>query len=86
MEFSSFDVGFDLGEVRLLERGHRATGRWPSDDPFEAFTELLEKQIAQEDDPEQRSKLQAVLGAVIDVGKGTASGLLTAYLKHVAGI
>ena len=43
-------VGCSLGE-----RGLRTIGAWPSDDPYEALLELLDRQIAASPDPAEKS-------------------------------
>jgi hypothetical protein len=79
--------GFDLMEIRLLERGRRAVGQWPSEDrTFETFLSVLKDQAASESDPERRSRIQRFLEAATTVGSDVASGFLTAFLKHMTGL
>ena len=85
MDVSTMGDGFDLIEIRLLERGLRATGMWPSD-PYEEFISVLSEAIAREPDADKRSRLQHVMDAVADVGKGVASGVITEIVKRAAGI
>jgi hypothetical protein len=65
----------------LSERGARAVGLWPSDDPYEALMALIEKQLAEEADTETKTKLQKLREALSEIGKGTASGLLVALIQ-----
>jgi DNA-binding transcriptional ArsR family regulator len=66
---------------RLSERGARAVGMWPSDDPYEALVALIETQLAKEGDTETKTKLRKLREVLGDVGKGTASGLLVALIQ-----
>jgi hypothetical protein len=85
MDVSSMGDGFDLIEIRLLERGLRATGMWPSD-PYDEFVRVLHEAIANEPDAEKKSRLERVLDAVTEVGKGVATGVITEIVKRAAGI
>jgi hypothetical protein len=65
----------------LRERGMRVVGAWPSDDPYEALVEILDRLIAATSDPEKRSKLTKLRGSIADVGKATIAGLLVEFAK-----
>ena len=67
--------------AHLSERGARAVGLWPSDDPYEALVALIEKQLAEEGDTETKTKLRKLRETLAEVGKGTASGLLVALIQ-----
>jgi hypothetical protein len=41
----------------LGEKGLRVVGAWPSDDPYEALVEILQRQIEETSDPEKKTKL-----------------------------
>ncbi|MGO8870285.1 MAG: hypothetical protein ACLQPH_02585 [Acidimicrobiales bacterium] len=73
--------GWFLENSHLGERGLRQVGAWPSDDPYEALVAIIERQIAATSDQGRRSKLQALLGSVGDVGKATVAGLLVELAK-----
>jgi hypothetical protein len=79
--------GFDAAMIRLREKGRRATGQWPSADPFEGLIALIETRLLDDtlDEP-TKSKLRTFRAGLVDVGKGTATGLLTAYIRQAAGI
>jgi len=64
-------VSPDLGEAGL-----RAVGAWPSADPYDALVAVLQRSIAAESDPDERSRLQRFASAVADVGKGVVTGVL----------
>lgn len=85
LDVSTMGTGFDLIEIRLLERGLRATGIWPSD-PYDEFVNVLEERLAASTDPAERSRLQRLLDAAIDVGKGAATAVITDVVKRTAGI
>jgi hypothetical protein len=84
-------MGDDVGETGLwdvmqLEKGSRAVGQWPSGDPYEALLALIERRMAEETDPEARGRLDRLRGTLIEVGKGTASGVLAALVRSAAGL
>jgi hypothetical protein len=71
---------------QLLERGARAIGRWPADNPYDDLVARLERLISTESDPKKRNKFQQFLDAVKGVGKEVGTELLVAYLKAHAGL
>jgi hypothetical protein len=73
-------------DIRLRERGRRAVGQWPSEDPAQALIQLLEERVALTEDPVERSRLEKVLGTVRDVGTSVLSGVLRDLLRNAAGI
>ena len=77
--------GSVLLEIRLLERGLIATGVWPGD-AYDELVARLTEAIEKESNPEQRSRLQRLLAAVGDVGKGVATSVLTDVIKRTAGL
>lgn len=44
--------------------------------------ELLERRIAEEQEPERKSELRHLQSTLSDVGKNVAGGLLVEYLKY----
>jgi hypothetical protein len=82
---SSFD-GYDLINIRLQERGRRAVGQWPSEDPFGSLIGYLESRIEVEEDPEAKTKLQRLLGAVLETGREVGTSVLTALLQRQMGL
>lgn len=76
---------FDLLNIRLLERGRRAVGQWPSEDQYAALLEVLETQIAASQDPEQRTKLERLRDAAIGLGQGMLATVLNAWARSIAG-
>jgi hypothetical protein len=78
--------GWDLMGIRLLERGRRAIGQWPTDDLYDELVELLQTQIAEETDPDRQSRLKRLLGAVTDVGKDVAGSVLAAWFREMVGL
>jgi DNA-binding transcriptional MocR family regulator len=63
--------------LQLTERGLRAAGVWPSDDPFEDLVRVLNDQINREPDQERASRLRRLLSAVVDAGRDVGVGVLT---------
>ena len=72
--------------LHLLERGKRAVGEWPSEDPYADLVALLEHRIAKEENPERRSRLQRFLDGVIEAGKDVAAAVLTEVVKRQMGL
>lgn len=71
---------------RLLERGSRAIGQWPSEDSYDGLLELIEERIADPAaDIETRGKLRAFADVLGEIGKGTAQGVLTSYIQSRLG-
>lgn len=70
----------------LTEKARRATGQWPSADPFSSLVQLLEARIADTADPEVKSKLRAFRDAVLGIGSGVATSVLAELIKRQAGI
>lgn len=85
MDVSTMGVGYELIEIRLLERGLRATGVWPSD-PYDQFVDAVNDAIENETDPAQRSRLQGLLDAMKDVGKGVATAVISDVVKRSTGL
>lgn len=73
-------------QIRPLKAALQATGAWPSHDPFDELIRVLEERAAQSDDPVEAAKLRGWRGHLIDVGKGTASGVLTAAMRATMGV
>lgn len=74
-----------LLDIGLLERGRRATGQWPSDDPAEELIAALRERIEQETDPVERSRLERLRDALGEVSKSVVAGLVTAAAKSLTG-
>jgi hypothetical protein len=60
----------------LAGRGLRSVGAWPSEDPYDALLQLLDRKIEETDEPGPRSKLKALKCSASDVGRATVAGLL----------
>ena len=72
--------------AHLLERGLRVTQVWPSDDQYESLLSLIEARLERAADPAERSKLQKLRDGLTGLGKDSASALLIAWLKSIAGL
>lgn len=86
MRDTSTHDGTSYHSIALAERGLRTVGPWPPEETFESLRSLIEEMIAKERDAERRSRLQKLLGSLMDVGKDAAGSLLGAWLKQVAGL
>lgn len=75
-----------LDDIRPLERARREVGQWPSGDATRTFLEMLEKQIAVESDPVQKSGLQKFLVAAKEVGQDVLTSVLTSVVKQTTGL
>jgi DNA-binding MarR family transcriptional regulator len=63
--------------IRLLPKGLRQAGLWPSEDAAVAFIAALENAIRDEPDEQQRSKLQRARDALKAVGTTTLNTAIT---------
>lgn len=73
-------------EIRPLKPALQATGAWPSQDPFDELIRVLEERAAHAEDPDEATKLRGWRTHLLDVGKGTASGILTAAMRAAMGV
>lgn len=71
----------------LHERGARAVGQWPSDDPYKALLAVLDRRIYDEKtDPETKGKLSRLRESFVDVGQGVGTGVLSSLIRAAAGL
>lgn len=76
-----------LNFAQVYEKGARIIGRWPSSDPYDALLELLDRRILDDRiDDDTRSSLRKLRGALVDVGKGAAGGVLAALVRTGLGL
>jgi hypothetical protein len=72
--------------TRVLERGLRELDLWPSNEPYDALIEVIDERLRDlPEASEETTKLKALRAAVVDVGKGAATGVLVALAKHAGG-
>lgn len=71
--------------LRLTERGRRAIGQWPGEDPYEDLVSVLRELVAHEADPERKSRLERVLSAMVELGKSAGSDVIAAWVKGRLG-
>lgn len=83
--FGGDDRDPDWTEFGSTPKAMRTIGLWPAD-AFDTLMYVLEERIAQESDPRRRRSLQQVRDGLIDVGKGVASGVLTAVMRAGIGV
>lgn len=76
----------DYQDRRTLERGRRAVGQWPSEDPFESFIATIDRTIDSEPDEDRRTRLEKFRESVTATGKTVATGLLLEFLKQQTGL
>ena len=85
---SKYAEGGDL-YPRVLSahlRGLRVTQVWPSDDQYESILSVIEARLERAADSGERSKLQKLRDGLTGLGKDSASALLIAWLKSIAGL
>jgi hypothetical protein len=85
VDASTFDSGFELMRIELLERGLRATGEWPAD-AYDEFVAAVGQAIESESNPVERTKLEKLRDAATAVGRDVATALITDVLKRATGL
>ena len=70
----------------LTERGARATGRWPSNDPAEAMLAIIERKLDAARTPEERSFWQKIKDGFAGVPGSITGGLAVEVAKVVGGL
>jgi hypothetical protein len=76
---------FDMLDIRLLERGLRTVGQWPTEDQYAALIEVLEHRIAASTDVTERTTLERLRDATVGAGKEIVVGVLAAWARYLAG-
>lgn len=82
------DPDFGWDDVQPTEKTLQQVSGWPSEvgpATVDALLAAIDTQLADTEDPAQRTKLQHLRGSLKDVGTGTVTGLLVAALKAAAG-
>jgi hypothetical protein len=77
---------FDLIDIRLLERGRRAVGQWPSEDTYNAFFDILNERIVAAESDEERTQLEQVRDTALAVGRDVVTSVLSALARQMAGL
>ena len=77
---------YDVKGIRLLQRGRQVVQQWPSSDPFEGLLQILTERIAEEDDPDEQSRLERFRDAAGATSKEVLTGVLTALAQRMAGL
>jgi hypothetical protein len=77
---------WSLVRARVLERGARKIGRWPTDNPYDDLLSRLDRIISAEPDVEKRTRFERFRDGVLGVGKDVGTELLTAFVKAHAGL
>ena len=68
--------------LRLREAGLRAVGQWPRDS-YDALVRIIEARLSQEQDPDRRSRLRALLDSLIGIGRDVAVNVLSEWAKSI---
>jgi hypothetical protein len=68
--------------LRLQERGRRATGQWPADS-IDSLVAVLAARIATEPDAETRSRLERLRDAIVGMGRDVAVSVLSEWANGV---
>ncbi len=55
--------------IRLTGHGRRAVGQWPSGEAYDAFIARLDSRLDATSDADERSRLERLRNAVLDVGR-----------------
>lgn len=78
--------GYDLMMIELREKGRRAVGQWPTGDLVAELIQLLEVRAEATDDAVERGRLRALIDGAADIGKGTLSEILAAFVRQATGL
>lgn len=79
--------GFDAISVRLLGKGRRAIGQWPSEQAvFERLIELLAERADREPDEQRREALDRAKDGLQAAGASAVGSVLATLWRHMAGI
>jgi hypothetical protein len=68
---------------RLLPKGRRAVGQWPSNDAAEQLDRLLERLEADAADPEQKRRFARVREALADLGKDLVARTIAELIRSM---
>ena len=75
-----------LLEVRLLERGRRAVGAWPSQDAGDELLRLLRERAETAVTEEERGRWQRLVEAAKGLGSKALTEVAVALVKREAGL
>lgn len=81
IDASTMQDRFALLDIRPLERARRATGDWPAENAYDQLIELLERRIAETDDPDQRTKLIKLRDGVLAAGRDLITSVMAAVIS-----
>jgi hypothetical protein len=69
----------------LRERGRRALGRWPGDEPLRDLIAVIERLIASSE-PEERTRLERLRAALLGLGEKVGTAVAIAWAKACLGL
>lgn len=73
--------------IRLLGKGRRAIGQWPSERAaFEELLQLLAKRAQEESDPQRREALERAKDGLQAAGASAVGSVLATLWRQMAGI
>jgi hypothetical protein len=81
---SGADSGFVLVPT-LTERGARAAGKWPSEDPAEALIAIVDRRLREAQSPEERTAWQKIKDGFTAVPGNVLGSLAVELGKAAAG-
>lgn len=81
---TSLRIDFVIGGLR--ERGRRAVGMWPNDDPARALLDALKAASEQTSDPEERTRLRKALKIFGSVSESVLADVTAAMIRQLAGL
>jgi hypothetical protein len=67
-------------------KARRATRQWPAERAYDDLIDQLEQRIAATSDDAKRSKLQAILGSVREVGQDIVTDVIAKVIEHQGGM
>ena len=71
--------------TRLMAKGRRAVGQWPSEDLEVELARVIERLEEEETDPERKSRFRRLREALSDAGKDVVARIIAELLKSLGG-
>jgi len=78
-------TGFEILNLSLTERALNEIGVWPTE-PYEELVSELRERIDAESDAPTKSRLERLLGSIVEVGESVTSSVLADVIKRTAGL
>jgi len=78
--------GWDVLEIDLLERGRRAVGQWPNENPANELLELLRERVESAATDEERGRWKTALDVLKALPGKALTEVTIALIKREAGL